>query len=119
MAKIIRTDQFGATFKVEAVLSSLWPKRPEKLTIPTNRNLRERNIIRFKRLINRTEGRERPIYWYSIVDHMLRARRKFGSSILPAIDEQLAELNKRNPSREEDLIELIETSILSEITSQE
>ncbi len=107
MIKIIRTDQFAATTKVEAVLSSLWPTRSERLTIPTNRDLRERNVIRSKKKTNRTEGRERPIYWYSIVDHMQRAMRKFGPSILPAINDQLAELSNQHLSQAEDLVELM------------
>jgi hypothetical protein len=109
-AKIIRTDQFAATSKVESVLSKLWPTRPERLTIPINRDLRERNVIRSKAKTNITEGRKRPIYWYSIVDHMLRARRKFGPSILPAIDDLLAELNRQRPTQEEDLLELMEAT---------
>ncbi len=95
VSKIIAKDQFAGTYWVEHVLSSLWPHRNEKLTIDVNRQLRAENGVRYQTKINSTEGRERPFYWYSVVDHMVRALRLNGPSVSPDVDEQLMGLNQR------------------------
>lgn len=89
VSKIIEKDQFAGTSWVEHVLSSLWPNRNEKLTIDVNRKLRAEHSVRFQTRINKTEGRERPLYWYSVVDHMVRALRLHGPSVSPKVDKQI------------------------------
>lgn len=89
VGKIIEKDQFAGTSWIEHVLSSLWPNRNEKLTIDVNRRLRAENGVRYQTKINTTEGRERPMYWYSVVDHMVRALKLHGPSASSQVDEQL------------------------------
>jgi len=91
VAKMIDRDQFAGTSYVEQVLSMLWPDRPEKLTIDVNRQFRATKTIRFQTRVNTTEGRDRPLYWYSLVDHMQRALRDNGPSVSPDVDRQLEE----------------------------
>ena len=94
VARIIEKDQFAGTSWVEHILGTLWPGRPERLTIDLNRQLRAESAVRFQTKLNTTEGRTRPLYWYSVVDHMVRALRDHGPSVSEDVDRQLAAVAK-------------------------
>lgn len=96
VSKIIGKDQFAGTSWVEHILSMLWPNRPERLTIEINRQLRADGSVRFETKLNTTEGRTRPLYWYSLVDHMMRALREHGPSVSADVDRQLNEVRQSN-----------------------
>ena len=90
--RTIMTDSFGTTNQAKMLLGELWPDRGEHLTVELNRNLRMTKAVRFTDVRNTTEGRDRPLYHYSIVDHLVRGRRKFGPSTVPEIDVVLDDL---------------------------
>lgn len=92
ISRIIRDDQFAATQRCEQVLSTLWPNRGECLGSDVNRHLRDASAIRFEEKLNTTEGRSRPLYWYSIVDHMVRALARYGPSIAPEVNAELVSI---------------------------
>lgn len=92
VARILERDQFAGTSRCEEVLGTLWPDRGETLTIEVNRALRAAGGVRFETRLNTTEGRTRPLYWYSIADHMLRTARLVGASVSPTVDRLMAEM---------------------------
>lgn len=105
VAASIASDSFVVTYLVNLLLDELWPNRAQKLDARRNRQIRASGIVRYKDVRNTTDGRDRPLYHYSIVDHLLRQFRLSGPSLAPEVDEQLAAVRKsrgrvgRNPTR--------------------
>lgn len=97
---MIDRDQYAGTSYVEYVLAMLWPARTEKLTIDFNRRLRADEAIRIETKTNTTEGRSRPMYWYSLVDHMLRSFDLEGPSISADVDDQLRAEGERRRQKD-------------------
>jgi hypothetical protein len=89
--RIVESDHFAAPYYIEKVLALLWPSRGEKLEFQLNRRLRETCAVRSIAKQNTTQGRTRPIYWYSTVDHLLRGREMFGPCSAAEVDAVLAE----------------------------
>lgn len=96
--RVIDVDSFGTTNQVKMVLEELWPDRGEHLTVELNRHLRATNAVRSKDVRNTTEDRDRPLYHYSIVDHLARGRRMFGPSTVPEVDAILDDLARSRTS---------------------
>lgn len=100
VSRMIDRDQYAGTSYVEYVLAMLWPARTEKLTIDFNRRLRADEAIRIETKTNTTEGRSRPMYWYSLVDHMLRSFDLEGPSISADVDDQLRAEGERRRQKD-------------------
>lgn len=92
VGRAIEVDSFGTTNQAKMVLEELWPDRGEHLGIDLNRELRATKAVRFKDVRNTTDGRDRPLYHYSIADHLARGHQLFGPSTVPEVDAILAKL---------------------------
>jgi hypothetical protein len=86
---IFKKDPFMITSRCYWVLREFWPDNVEVFNILGSRRLRKEGAIRFKTERNTTEGRDRPIYHYSLVDQLERQLLKAGPSISPAVDRMV------------------------------
>lgn len=90
---IEKTDRFWVQNRIQALIYSLWPKRPTPASINATelwKLIKEGCQVRRRKVINATSGRMRPIYHYSLSDCLRMAHAQYGASVSPSVDARLA-----------------------------
>lgn len=90
---VLTKDSFAIAYRCRSLVAEVWGGTAEDLSDYHLRHLRRTEAIRFKDVRNTTEGRDRPLYHYSIVDLLERARLIQGASITTLVD-QLIDKNR-------------------------
>ncbi len=86
---VLTKEPFAVANRCRSLVNEIWGRPAEHLSDYHLRHLRRTDAIRFIDVRNTTEGRNRPLYHYSIVDLLERARLLQGPSLTPLIDALL------------------------------
>lgn len=87
---VMAKDPFAVAYRCRALVSELWGATTEHLSDYHLRHLRRTSALRFTDVRNTTEGRDRPLYHYSMIDLLERAHLIQGPSVSPLVDEVIA-----------------------------
>lgn len=83
----LEKDVFAIAHRCRTFVTAVWGKLPDHFTDYHLRHLRRTGAVRFKDVRNTTEGRDRPLYHFSLADLLERALLLQGASLSPSADK--------------------------------
>lgn len=98
---MIEKDIFMVANRCRNFMTDLWDEYPTHLSDYHLRNLRRINGVRFTDVRNTTEGRDRPLYHYSMIDLIERGLIIQGNTIAPRVDILMSNLCAICPDRKQ------------------
>ncbi|ONF96265.1 hypothetical protein [Sphingomonas jeddahensis] len=86
---VLEKDVFAIAHRCRTFVTAIWDRNPDHFTDYHLRHLRRTEAVRFVDVRNTTEGRDRPLYHFSLVDLLERAALLQGPSLSPLVDKVL------------------------------